>query len=393
MGSPPGAALWVTQIWASPAVRLPSSGEIKEDYLAVGCPLASRRGHQSGGYARSACGRSSFGPGFDSPRLHLLTVSARSNGVSARAPLVVVRSRAHRRPSAAAVTCGSAWLQIYSPLRRRLPLRCTCAPNSRTRCANSSRRRSGAAYTLERELGGGGMSRVFVARGGARARRRRQGARRPSWRKGSQRRALRARDPARRAAAGAAHRAGARGRDDGGAGCRTTRCRSCEGESLRARLRERADARRRGGRASCATSRRRSRTRTRTASSTATSSRRTCCSPGGTAVVTDFGIAKAVGVAHDAATPTRPASRTLTQLGTSLGTPAYMAPEQAAGDRRRCTAPTSTRGASWPTSCSPARTRSPDAPPQRAHRGAHRRAAAAARGSAYATCRPRSPRS
>ncbi len=48
---------------------------------------------------------------------------------------------------------------------------------------------------------------------------------------------------------------------------------------------------------------------------------------GGTAVVTDFGIAKAL-----SASRTHSGDATLTQLGTSIGTPAYMAPEQAAGD-------------------------------------------------------------
>jgi tetratricopeptide (TPR) repeat protein len=48
---------------------------------------------------------------------------------------------------------------------------------------------------------------------------------------------------------------------------------------------------------------------------------------GGAAVVTDFGIAKAVSVSR-----TAPGNETLTQLGTAIGTPAYMAPEQAAGD-------------------------------------------------------------
>ena len=47
----------------------------------------------------------------------------------------------------------------------------------------------------------------------------------------------------------------------------------------------------------------------------------------GAAMVTDFGIAKAI-----AASATGPRGATLTQLGTALGTPAYMAPEQAAGD-------------------------------------------------------------
>jgi TolB-like protein/tRNA A-37 threonylcarbamoyl transferase component Bud32/Tfp pilus assembly protein PilF len=51
----------------------------------------------------------------------------------------------------------------------------------------------------------------------------------------------------------------------------------------------------------------------------------------GVAVVTDFGIAKAVGVARTREGESS-ASATITEIGTSLGTPAYMAPEQAAGD-------------------------------------------------------------
>jgi serine/threonine-protein kinase len=48
---------------------------------------------------------------------------------------------------------------------------------------------------------------------------------------------------------------------------------------------------------------------------------------GGTAVVTDFGIAKAINAAL-----TQPRGKTITGAGSSVGTPGYMSPEQAAGD-------------------------------------------------------------
>src|SRR6476469_5943691 len=54
---------------------------------------------------------------------------------------------------------------------------------------------------------------------------------------------------------------------------------------------------------------------------------------GGSATVTDFGVAKAITASREGNKP-QPQTRsgTITLVGTSIGTPAYMAPEHAAGD-------------------------------------------------------------
>ncbi|HXT62481.1 MAG TPA: serine/threonine-protein kinase, partial [Pyrinomonadaceae bacterium] len=53
----------------------------------------------------------------------------------------------------------------------------------------------------------------------------------------------------------------------------------------------------------------------------------------GTATVTDFGVAKAISASREGRRePSTNRTGTITLVGTSIGTPAYMAPEQAAGD-------------------------------------------------------------
>src|SRR5689334_345811 len=53
---------------------------------------------------------------------------------------------------------------------------------------------------------------------------------------------------------------------------------------------------------------------------------------GGSATVTDFGVAKALSASREGKQPAATRTGTITLVGTSIGTPAYMAPEQAAGD-------------------------------------------------------------
>ena len=54
---------------------------------------------------------------------------------------------------------------------------------------------------------------------------------------------------------------------------------------------------------------------------------------GGTAVVLDFGIAKAISFAEEGSSAPREGESTVTGVGISLGTPAYMSPEQILRDR------------------------------------------------------------
>ena len=53
---------------------------------------------------------------------------------------------------------------------------------------------------------------------------------------------------------------------------------------------------------------------------------------GGSVMVTDFGVAKAISASREGRPAASRGGPTITNVGTSIGTPAYMAPEQAAGD-------------------------------------------------------------
>ena len=181
----------------------------------------------------------------------------------------------------------------------------------------------GDTYRLLRELGGGGMSRVFLAEETRLGRQVVVKVLPPETGAGRQRRALRARDPARRAAAAPAHRAAAHRRRAAGDLLYYVMP-FIAGESLRAKLaregelpvaeasailREVVDALSYAHRNGVVH-------RDIKPDNVLLSD--------GHAVVTDFGVAKAVSASSG--------SSSLTSLGVALGTPAYMAPEQAAAD-------------------------------------------------------------
>ena len=179
------------------------------------------------------------------------------------------------------------------------------------------------AYAIERELGGGGMSRVFLASEQALRRQVVIKVLAPELARGVSADRFRLEIqvaaslhhphivPLLAAGEAAGHLYYTMPFVDGRVAPRPARARG-----RAARLRGRARPR--------ATSLARSPTRTDRASSTATSSRRTCCSRSGEAQVADFGIAKALSA--------RRSRGPLTSAGLALGTPVYMAPEQAMAD-------------------------------------------------------------
>ncbi len=201
---------------------------------------------------------------------------------------------------------------------------------SRTDVQDRLQQALGAAYVIERELGGGGMSRVFVAHEAALGRKVVVKVLRPDLAEGLSadrfkrevRLAARLQHP---------HIVPllAAGEMDGGVLFYTMPL--VEGESLRARLAREgalpiAGAVRILGDVAGALA---------YAHRTGVVHRdvkpeNILLSDGG-AVVADFGIAKAISASRDGDGDARHSS-TLTATGTSLGTPAYMAPEQATGD-------------------------------------------------------------
>ena len=208
----------------------------------------------------------------------------------------------------------------------------------RSPCASNFNRPSAARYTLERELGGGGMSRVFVAEElRLQAQGRREGAvarARAGISVERFEREIRPSPALQQANIVPVLSAG----DTDGLPFYTMPF--VEGESLRARLGAAGRfAVARGRSASCATWRRRSPTRTSAASCTATSSPTTCSCP-----AARRSSPTSASPRRSARRAPQPAVATLTQIGTSHRHAGVHGARAGGGrSRRSTTAPTSTR--------------------------------------------------
>ncbi|GJG88831.1 hypothetical protein tb265_40120 [Gemmatimonadetes bacterium T265] len=213
----------------------------------------------------------------------------------------------------------------------------------------------GAAYTLDRELGGGGMSRVFVAREEALGRAVVVKVLAPELAEGLSAERF-ARETRLAAAVQAPHvvpvlAAGVTAGTPPVGGLPYYTMPFVEGESLRARLRAQTAQGSPVPLGEAVSILRDVATALDYAHARGIIHRdikpENILLSGRTAVVTDFGIAKALAAATTATTPHAGAPQaradapgdpagapaaTLTRLGTALGTPAYMAPEQAAGE-------------------------------------------------------------
>ena len=90
-------------------MRPRSSAEIKRAYPVVGRPLASDWRHPTADYARSGCGRSLLGPGFDSPRLHSNSERPKTKSSASRYFSWLARWRSVKAYLKSLALCARSW--------------------------------------------------------------------------------------------------------------------------------------------------------------------------------------------------------------------------------------------------------------------------------------------
>jgi serine/threonine-protein kinase len=205
----------------------------------------------------------------------------------------------------------------------------TAATGARADVLSSVQAALGAAYTLERELGGGGMSRVFVATDTALSRRVAVKVLSPELLQGVSAERF-AREVALAAQLQDPHIVPVLTTGATAEGLPYYTMPFIEGESLRERMRRGAVPIEEAVRILRDVAEALEYAHERGIVHRDIKPENVLLS-GRSAVVADFGIAKALTAARTN-TAEQPAGGTLTSVGMSLGTPAYMAPEQAVGD-------------------------------------------------------------